>query len=91
MPFKITSLPWVSMVMRLASTSAFRLNASRILRWMSAASTSGFTEMMLVTPLTPYVSRSIFGGGSLILPLHFAFEGQPAVLDDDLDAVVRKR
>src|SRR3954470_2959188 len=57
-PFSTTSLPFVSTVIRLASSSAFRLNASWILRLSSEGSTLGFTVMTLVTPLTPFTFRT---------------------------------
>src|SRR4030081_2844070 len=53
-PFSITSLPFASTVIRLASTSAFRMNASWILRLSSEGSTLGFTVMALVAPFTPF-------------------------------------
>src|SRR6266403_728535 len=59
-PFNITSLPLASTVIRLASTSAFRLNASMILRLSSEGCTLGFTVTTLVTPLTPFTFRTQF-------------------------------
>src|SRR5712675_1922336 len=59
-PFNITSLPLASTVIRLASTSAFRLNASMILRLSSEGCTLGFTVTTLVTPFTPFTLRTQF-------------------------------
>jgi hypothetical protein len=38
-----------------------------------------------------HLSHRVFGGGLLVLPLHRAFQGDPAVLDDDLDLFMRNR
>src|ERR1700731_4098166 len=78
-PSSVTTLPFASTVIRSASTSAFRLNASWILRLSSEGSTFGFTMTTLMTPLTP------------LLPLHRAPQSDPAVLDDELDPVIRNR
>src|SRR6201999_2495831 len=54
-PVRITSLPLVSTTMRLASTSALRLNASWIFLLISEGSARGRSRIMLLTPLTPLI------------------------------------
>jgi hypothetical protein len=52
-PERMTSPPRVSTVMRLASISALRRNASSIFRWISVGATFDLSAIRLVTPLTP--------------------------------------
>ena len=57
-PLRTTSLPLVSTMMRLASTSALRLNASWIFFLISVGSARGLSWIRLLTPLTPLMRRT---------------------------------
>src|SRR5213076_1092010 len=57
-PRSTTSPPLASTVMRLASISALRRNASSILLLISAGATRGFSMIKLLTPLMPRTRRT---------------------------------
>jgi hypothetical protein len=59
MPLRITSSPLVSIVVRLASTSALCLSASYIFIKISAGSARGSIATMLDTPFTPLIRRTV--------------------------------
>ena len=57
-PCRVTLPPSTSTVMRLASSSADRLNASSILALSSVGATLGLTVIRLLTPITPVRKRT---------------------------------
>ena len=92
MPFSITSLPFAST----GDPIGFQLGISL----------EGFHDLALKlrgldlglhsddvghTLYALHFSHGVLSGGLLILPLHRAFQGYPAILDDDLDSVIGNR
>ena len=92
MPLRTTSPPCVSTVIRLASTSALRRNASSIFCLISTGfgSSRGWRRIKLLTPFTPLdPTHRPFRVVPLVIPLDLALEGHPAVLDNRFDVLPR--
>ena len=92
MPLRITSLPSVSTVTRLASISALRFNASCIFCLISAGFARGLSTIRFAIPFTPRTRCTAFSAVFFwYWPLGLAFERYPAIPDYDLDGFEKHR
>ena len=89
MPSRVISPPLASTVMRFASISALRRNASSILRLISAGTVFGLTANQVADALDPFQPLYRFLCSlPLVVPLNLAFKRNPPLLNDYLDVLV---
>jgi hypothetical protein len=82
-PLRMISLPLVSTVMRLASNSALRRKASLDPALDLHGRNPRLDLDRVGDALDPsHAPNCLLGSGPLVVPLHLAFERQPAALDD---------
>jgi hypothetical protein len=85
-------MPTLRITIRLASNSTLRLRAASMAAFTSVGRTWGFISIRFTyAPNADQVSDSPFRGAFLVLPIHVAFQRQPALGSSDLDAIGRNQ